>query len=288
MTISVLMSVYKSEKGVNLQRAMDSIWTYQTAKPEQIVLIEDGPLTDELYAVINSWKEKLGETLTLCVNEKNIGLTKSLNKGIAVVKGDLIARMDSDDICAPTRFEHQRAFLTEHPEVAVVGGSMVEVMEQRLSQDEAGVHYDEANSTMRVYPDLSVNIKKYICKASPLCHATVMMRTEMFRKGIKYDERYITSQDIALWYDVICAGYKLASLQEPTYYLELEDIIGRRSRKKAWNEFKIYMNGIRRLHGFTSYYIYPIARLGFRLMPKKMIQSIYSGGMRRKFLQKKK
>lgn len=279
------MSVYKSEKGVNLKRAMDSIWTYQTAKPEQIVLIEDGPLTEELYAVINTWKEKLGEVLTLCVNEKNIGLTKSLNKGIAVVKGDLIARMDSDDICAPTRFEHQRAFLEEHPEIAVVGGSMVEVMEQRLTQDDMGVHYDKANSTMRVYPDLSVNIKKYICKASPLCHATVMMRTEMFRKGIKYDERYITSQDIALWYDVVCAGYKLASLQEPTYYLELEDIIGRRSRKKAWNEFKIYINGIRRLHGFTYYYIYPIGRLIFRLMPKKMIQSIYSGGMRRKFLQ---
>ena len=287
MTISVLMSVYKSENGPNLQRAMDSIWTYQTLRPEQIVLIEDGPLTDELYAVIDEWKEKLGEKPTICKNEKNIGLTKSLNKGLAFVRGDLIARMDSDDLSAPTRFEHQRAFLKEHPEIAVVGGSMVEVMNQRLTQDAEGIHFDENNASTRVYPDLTVNIKKYICKASPLCHATVMMRTSMFKEGgIKYDERYITSQDIALWYDVVCAGYKLASLQEPTYYLELEDIIGRRSRKKAWNEFKIYMKGIRRLHGFTYYYIYPIARLLFRLMPKRMIQSVYSGGMRRKFLQK--
>lgn len=287
MTISVLMSVYKSEKGVNLQRAMDSIWTYQTMKPEQIVLIEDGPLTDELYVIINSWKEILGDVLTLCVNEQNIGLTKSLNKGIAVVKCDLIARMDSDDICSPTRFEHQCAFLEEHPDVSVVGGSMVEVIGQRLSQDKEGVHYDKANAMMRIYPDLSVDIRKYICKASPLCHATVMMRTDIFRKGIKYDERYITSQDIALWYDVVCAGYKLTSLQEPTYYLELEDIIGRRNKKKAWNEFKIYMNGIRRLHGLTYYYVYPMIRLVFRLLPKRMIEKIYAGGMRRRFLQKK-
>ena len=287
MTISVLLSVYKSETGSNLQRALDSVWTYQTLRPEQIVLVEDGMLTEELYSVINEWQKNLGDKLTICKNEQNIGLTKSLNKGISFVKSDLIARMDSDDISAPTRFEHQRIFLEEHPEVAVVGGSMVEVLNQRIVQDKDGIHYDENNASLRIYPDLSVDVKKYICKASPLCHATVMMRTALFKeKGFKYDERYITSQDIALWYDLVCAGYKLASLQEPTYYLELEDILGRRSKKKAWNEFKIYMKGIRRLYGFTYYYIFPIARLVFRMMPKKVVHGVYSGEMRKSFLQK--
>ena len=287
MTISVLMSVYKSETSSNLQRALDSVWTYQTVQPEQIVLIEDGPLTEELYFVINEWQKNLGDKLTICKNEQNIGLTKSLNKGIPFVTSDLIARMDSDDVSAPTRFEFQQKFLVEHPEVAVVGCSVVEVMNQRLVQDNVGIHYDEKNASVRRYPDLTVDVKKYICKASPVCHATVMMRTSLFKDGgFKYNEQYITSQDIALWYDLVCAGYKLTSIQAPTYYLELEGIIGRRSKKKAWNEFKIYMKGIRRLYGVTYYYIYPIARLVFRMMPKGLIQRIYSGGIRRAFLQK--
>ena len=66
MTISVLMSVYKSEKGPLLERALQSVWDDQTRKPNQIVLIEDGALTSELYEVIDRWKERLSNLLTIC------------------------------------------------------------------------------------------------------------------------------------------------------------------------------------------------------------------------------
>ena len=66
------MSVYRSEQGACLERALQSVWDDQTRKPDQIVLIEDGELTTELYEVVNRWKERLGEKLTLCVNESGI------------------------------------------------------------------------------------------------------------------------------------------------------------------------------------------------------------------------
>ena len=126
MTISVLMSVYKSEKGEYLDRSLQSVWDDQTRKPEQIVLVEDGPLTEELYAVIDKWKGMLGDKLVVCRNEQNLGLTKSLNKGIELITSDLIARSDSDDISAPQRFELQEKFFRENPEIDILGGSMQE------------------------------------------------------------------------------------------------------------------------------------------------------------------
>ena len=71
INISVLVSVYKSEKATNLERALQSIYTDQTMKPEEIILIQDGPLGDELLSVISAWKKKLGDILVLIVNEQN-------------------------------------------------------------------------------------------------------------------------------------------------------------------------------------------------------------------------
>ncbi|MBR5919515.1 MAG: glycosyltransferase [Prevotella sp.] len=98
------MSVYKSEKGEYLDRSLRSVWDDQTRKPEQIFLVEDGPLTEGLYAVIDKWKERLGDKLVVCQNEQNLGLTKSLNNGIELITSDLIARSYSDDITAQQRF----------------------------------------------------------------------------------------------------------------------------------------------------------------------------------------
>lgn len=287
MTISVLLSLYKAEKAKNFDRAMKSIWDWQSLKPNQIVLIEDGPLTDELYSTVKEWKEKLGDILTICKNDTNLGLTKSLNKGIKHVTGDLIARMDSDDMSDPLRFERQRNFLIEHTDIDIVGGALYEFVGDVICHDDK-YEITPSKEGIRRYPVDENTIHKHICKASPLCHGSVMMRANIFKeKGLKYDERYRISQDIALWFDALCAGCKISNINEVVYCMEVEDFISRRSRKKAYNEFKIYMNGIKRLHGFSFRYIYPIARLIFRLLPERLIKIIYTSSIRTKFLQKK-
>lgn len=270
MKISVLMSVYKAEKPEYLNKALHSVWEEQTYKPHEIVLIADGPLTPDLDDVIENWQKNLVNSFVLIRNELNEGLTKSLNKGLKYVTGDCIARMDSDDISDPKRFELQSKYLVDNPEIDIVGGWIQE--------------FDDFNSCLNIrkYPSDFNFIKKYICKASPLAHPTVMMRRRMFDEGLNYNESYRTSQDLALWFDALDRGYKISNLPSVTLYFRLaDDVFKRRNRKKAINEFKIYMNGIYRLYGLFSFsYIYPVSRLMFRLMPEFIIKGIYNSKLR--------
>lgn len=276
MKISVLISVYKAETPEHLNRALQSVWDNQTMKPGEIILIADGELTPELNNVIKHWKEALGASFVLCRNEVNLGLTKSLNKGLKLAKGELIARMDSDDISHPNRFEKQMRYLEEHKEIDIVGGSLQE--------------FDAENECLGVrhYPLTPIEVDNYIYKACPLAHPTVMMRKRIFDNGLKYDERYRMSQDIALWYDALCAGYKIGNLEDITIYFRRDgDVFKRRSRQKAYNEFCIYMNGIRRYYGLLTWrYVYPIARYVFRLMPVSVVKRIYGSKMRQRVLAK--
>lgn len=276
MTISVIMSVYKTEEPKFFEEALKSIWDDQTRKPEQIVLVEDGPLTDELSAVITHWKEKLGDILCICKNETNLGLTKSLNVALQHVKTDLVARMDSDDRSDAKRFERQEAYFESHPDVDIVGGALQE--------------FDEKNDCLNVrnYPLTHEEAIKYIMKASPLAHPAVMMRMKMFHEGLRYDERYRMSQDIQLWFDAIMKGYHIGNIPEVVlYFRRAGDVFKRRSRVKAKNEFKIYMNGIYRMHGlWTTAYRYPIARYIFRNLPTPIVKWIYGSKLRNQVLKK--
>lgn len=270
------MSVYESEKPEYLDRAIKSVWTDQTLKPDQIVLIEDGPLDENLHEVISKWQRQLCKKLAVVVNAKNLGFTKSLNKGIKKVKGDLIARMDSDDISHPLRFERQVNFLAAHPDVAIVGGAIQEFND------------DNECLNVRHYPLDNQKVLEYIHKASPLAHPAVMMRKAMFDNGLSYNENYRTTQDIALWFDALCSGYKIGNVKDVVLYFRRNDeVFKRRSRKKAVNEFKIYIHGIYRLFGIFSWkYIYPIMRFGFRLLPQFVIKWIYGGKIRKSVLEK--
>ena len=279
MTISVLISVYKKEKPEYLKLALESIWASQTLKPDQIVLVEDGPLPDSLEEIVHSFKFKVQNegygTFTVVKLPVNGGLTKALNEGLKHVTGDLIARMDSDDISESHRFERQVAYLEAHPDVDIISGSLQE--------------FDADNECLNIrhYPQTHEECVKFIVKACPLAHPSVMMRKRIFDEGLKYDERYRMSQDIKLWYDAVLAGYRLGNIPEVTLFFRREgDVFRRRSRAKAWNEFKIYMNGIYRLKGlFTLSYRYPIARYIFRNLPPSLVKRIYGSTVRNKVLK---
>ena len=270
------MSVYKTEEPKYFEDALKSIWDNQTRKPEQIVLVEDGPLTEYLSAVITRWKEILGEKLCICKNETNLGLTKSLNVALNHVTSDLVARMDSDDRSDPRRFERQEAYFESHPDVDIVGGALQEFDEEH------------ENLNIRHYPLTHEEAIKYIMKASPLAHPAVMMRMKMFHEGLKYDERFRMSQDIQLWFDAIMKGYRIGNIPEVVlYFRRAGDVFKRRSRVKAKNEFKIYMNGIYRMHGlWTTAYRYPIARYIFRNLPTPIVKWIYGSKLRNRVLKK--
>lgn len=272
MTISVLMSVYAKENPEWLDRAMYSIWDEQTLKPDEIVLVQDGTLPTELSDVVDKWKAKLGDKLVLIVNVENLGLTKSLNKGIEQVKSKFIARMDTDDVSLPERFEKQVNFLEKHPDIAVLGGA-VEYM-------------NESGTTLfiRRWSLHTSELEKVIFKSSPLPHPAVMVRKQIFDTGIRYNEKYRKNQDIALWFELISKGYKIANLPDIILkFTAASDVYKRRSDSRL-GEFKIFMNGVYKIKGLFAYqYIYPISRLIVRLLPGCLMEKIYGSVFYRKF-----
>lgn len=116
---SILLAVYKKENPVYFSQSLDSIFS-QILFPHEVVLVKDGPLTDDLERVINKYQSKyyILKVVSLPVNQ---GLGKALNEGLKHCSHDLVARMDTDDIVKPDRFEKQLKIFQEDPEVDVVG-----------------------------------------------------------------------------------------------------------------------------------------------------------------------
>lgn len=266
MTISVLMSTYRKEKAEYLDAALKSIWTDQVRKPNQIVLVEDGPLTPSLYGVIERWKDELGAVLNLVKNAENKGLASALNDGIKVVTGDLIARMDSDDISAPDRFLLQEKYMEEHGEVDILGGALKEFNDLGTLDK------------VRHYPMTNEDVRAMMHRMSPLAHPSVMFRRSFFEDGFNYSGRYRICEDVTMWFDAVCAGRVINNIPQVIVYFRRNDsMMNRRSREKAWNEFLAYNDGIYRLYGlFTTRYIFSFMRMAFRLMPVSIIKMIYN------------
>lgn len=267
------MSVYRKEVAYKLERSLKSIWDDQTRKPDQVILVEDGPLSPELYTVIERWKGRLGEKLVIPKNENNEGLASALNKGLQYVTSDFVARNDTDDYSSPRRFEIQGDYLEKNKEIDVLGGAIQE--------------FDDNNPclSIRYYPNVDIN--RYICKATPVAHPSVMMRMSLFREGgLKYDIRYPSNEDIALWFDVLRQGYTISNLQDVIYFFDRsEGVFERRNHSKAGPEFCVYIRGIKDLYGlFTWRYVFPVLRLLFRMMPVSIIKRVYSSKYRNRFL----
>ena len=114
MEYSVLMSLYKKENPQWFQMAVASM-VNQTVKPEQIVIVEDGRLPDELEIVVKGYEISDPSLFTVVRNPVNQGLGKALNTGLQVCHNELVARMDTDDICVPDRLQQTMSWLWSGP-----------------------------------------------------------------------------------------------------------------------------------------------------------------------------
>ena len=275
MTLSVLMSTYIKEKPQYLNEALNSIWSVQTRMPDQIVLVEDGLLTKELYSIIKKWKKIIGDKFMIVSNKENKGLALALNDGIEVCTGDFIARMDSDDIAMPNRFELEEKFLLEHPNTDIVGGALLE--------------FNDTNSLEKIrhYPQTIQEVRNSIHKASPLGHPTVMFRRSFFDAGHRYNNKYYICEDVTLWFEALVSGAVINNIPDVVLKFRRNDsMMKRRGKQKAWSEFLAYTNGIYMINGlFTYKYIYPFARMVFRLMPSRFIKLIYNSSIRNKIIK---
>lgn len=181
--ISVVMPAYNAEKYIG--QAIESILNQSYGDFEFIILNDCSKDTTE--SVILSYDDK---RIVYVKNEENLGVARTLNKGLALAKGLYIARMDADDISMPQRFEKQAAFLDENPGVAVLGCN-VETF------DETGPLYTgwSATDPKQMHIDLL-----FSCG---LAHPSVMMRREVIAGLGGYDPEFEGMEDYELWCRVV-------------------------------------------------------------------------------------
>lgn len=228
MSFSVLLSVYAKEQPGYFNQAFLSIWDQQTLKPNQIVLVKDGPLTAELDAEIQGWQEKLGEVLTVVELPENVGLGAALNEGLKACKHELVARMDTDDIAMPDRFEKQFTFMQNNPNVAVCSGLIEE-----WSQD-----YSYKISERRL-PLTHQEIAKFAKRRSPISHAAVMFRKSAVLAVGGYPNIY--PEDYPLWGSMLAQGYIFANLPDLLLKVRVGNALTeRRGLQFLKGEIKIY------------------------------------------------
>lgn len=265
MKISVLLSLYAKENPIFFDLAMKSIWNDQTRKPDEVVLVEDGPITKELEDIVLKWTDIIGSSFKVVSLPKNQGLAVALNAGILSCTGDYIARMDTDDVSMPQRLEIQERTLIAYPNLAVLGGAMIEFN----SREEFPPRY---------MPLTKKEIRKAICKTSPFVHPSVCIRRDVLLNGFLFNPSCRRCQDLELWFRIIAAGYDVANVKNILLKFRKDENLYKKRRKSSWIEFQISIKGIRLVYGlFTWRYVYPMIHYIFRLLPGSVVQTIYKG-----------
>jgi O104-antigen biosynthesis beta-1,3-galactosyltransferase len=204
MKLSVLMSVYHKESPAFLRQSLDSL-TAQTIQVDEIVIVKDGPLGNELDCAIDSHRGKL--PITPVQLHENVGLGLALREGLIHCRGELVARMDSDDVCVPDRFEKQLPFLHQHPDVDVVGGAIAEF------------HSDCSKiESVRRMPSTAEQLNRLARFRNPLNHMTVMFRKASVLAAGNY-QGYAGFEDYELWVRMLMRGQRFCNLDDVLVYV---------------------------------------------------------------------
>ncbi|MDE7073724.1 MAG: glycosyltransferase [Odoribacter sp.] len=226
MKFSVLLSVYRKEQPAYLRQSLDSIFN-QTLLPSEVVLVKDGPLTDALDEVIEEYCQRF-PTLKVVPLTENQGLGKALNEGLKHCSYDLIARMDTDDVAKPERFEKQVGVFHARPNVDVVGAWI----------DEFEGEVDNVIS-VRKLPEKHWNVLKYARLRCPENHPVTMFRKEAVLSAGGY-WHFPLFEDYYLWVRMLMNGACFYNIPESLLYFRFSpDMFRRRGGwKYAKDEFR--------------------------------------------------
>lgn len=199
--VSVVMSVFNDERYVG--EAVDSILN-QTFRDFEFIIINDGS-TDHTGEILSAYRD----ARIRLFDQKNRGLTPSLNRGIALARGEYIARMDGDDVSNPTRFEKEVLFLDRNPDIGLVGTFAYRI-------DEQGRHI-----SLYTYKTTYKEIRENIWVDCPFCHSSVMFRKACIDTVGPYREKVGPSEDYDLWFRII-ERFDTANIPEPLHSFRID------------------------------------------------------------------
>ena len=271
MKFTVLMSVYYKEKPEYLQLALESIIN-QTVKPSEIVLVQDGKLTEELQAVITEYLQNYPTIFKTYALKQNQGLGKALNFGMQKCSNELIARMDTDDIAEPNRFELQIKEFEQDKELMLCGGQIAEFA-------------DSPNKITgyRNVPAEHNEILNFVKKRNPFNHMTVMFKKQSVQSVGGYMDMPCF-EDYWLWARMLKAGYKAKNIDQVLIRVRAgQNMIARRGGLNYTNYIIRFEKALHRIGmiSFTEMIGYITLRSIVSVMPESLRLLIYRWKLRK-------
>lgn len=271
---SICTSIYKNDKPEFVRVALDSMLVSQSVKPAEIVLVQDGPVPEGLQQLLHEYEAKYPNVMNVIRLEKNGGLGNALKRGVENAKFALCARMDSDDICLPDRFEKQLAYLEAHPECDIVGGQITEFIDR-----------PDNIIGKREVPCDNEAIYQYMRSRCALNHPTVMFRKKAVLDAGNYQD-WFWNEDYYMWIRMMEQGCVFANLPDVLVNMRSGlDQYGRRGGKKYFDS----EIGIKRLmlkHGMISHLEF-IINYAERFIIQLLLPNSVRGWVFRTFARKK-
>ena len=228
MKYSVLMPVYRKENPFYFYRAALSMMK-QSVSPDEFVLVCDGPLTEELDAVIRKLEETWSEQVKIVRLPENRGIGPALAAGVESCRNNLIARMDSDDIACPERCEKQLVQFRGNPALALASGAIAEFEMDSLEKaanmqwtidtpkEPVEIPEDCCITGTRTLPCGYEEILIFARKRNPMNHMAVMMRRDAVLAVGNY-RAVKGAEDYELWVRMLQAGYRAENLPDVLVY----------------------------------------------------------------------
>ena len=204
------MSCYNSQ--ATISKSVESILS-QSYEDIELLICDDGSI-DDTYKTIEEYS-KADKRISIFKNEKNIGLTKSLNFLINKSDGEFIARQDDDDISLEQRIEKQ---------IKVINDLNLDFVTSRA----------KILGTDKLIPGISFNLPvSFVMNfKNPFIHGTLLIKKKILNDVGNYDERFYYAQDYKLFSDLVARGYKYTTIKEPLYRLNVKDNISNNFKKE--------------------------------------------------------
>lgn len=259
MKFSVSVCVYGGDNAEHFACAVNSILD-QTVTPDEVILVVDGPVSEEIDRVIRSYEEN--ESFAVIRFAENQGHGNARRAGIAACRNELVAIMDADDISAPDRFEKQLAVFASDEDIDIVGGNITEF-----------VGLPENVVARREVPVRDAEIKEYMKTRCPFNQVTVMFRKSMYEKVGGYIEWYC-EEDYYLWIRMMQSGAVFANIDKELVNVRVgEDMYRRRGGVKYFKSearLQKYMLD-HKIIGFGTYFMNVSKRIIVQvLMPNRL------------------
>lgn len=225
---SALMSVTADERPEYMDQSLQGL-AAQTLPADEVVLIKDGNPDPGLSSVVDQYRRKLN-IRSIIFNSQN-GLARALNRGLEECRNELVARIDSDDICLPRRFEKQTAFFAAYPDIDVLGGYATDI-------DEAGKEV-----MLREKPVTHEEIVSSLW-TNPIIHPTVMYKKSKVLAEGGYNEFLPRRQDYELWFRLARRGLRFYNIPEPLILYRLDmQVHEKHTISRAWEQALIGYSG---------------------------------------------